>query len=98
VKPIMKKDERPIQYPTDLHPWALEPYYNRHIGAMTSEGLYSKADIAEQLAWRDKTIATLSDIIHRSLNCGQLEKLESARAVIAAYEAKTWYGGWPDKL
>jgi hypothetical protein len=37
----------------------LEPYYSRHVGAMTSEGLHAKRDIAEQLAWRDMKIAEL---------------------------------------
>ncbi len=42
----------------------LEPYYSRHIGAMTElpgiqEGLHSKSDIAEQLAWRDQAIDRL---------------------------------------
>ena len=40
-------------------PWLLEPYYCQHVSAMTTEGLHSKADIAEQLAWRDKRIAEL---------------------------------------
>lgn len=29
-------------------------YYTRHVSAMTAEGLHSKSDIAEQLAWRDR--------------------------------------------
>lgn len=33
----------------------------RHIGAMTSESLHSKADIARQLAVRDKMLAVLWD-------------------------------------
>lgn len=41
------------------HPWDLEPHYQRHVGAMTSEALHSKADIAIQLAWRDQMIETL---------------------------------------
>jgi hypothetical protein len=44
-------------------PWLLEPYYCRHVSAMTTEGLHSKADIAEQLAWRDKRIAELEQEI-----------------------------------
>ena len=43
----------------------LEPYYSRHVSAMTElpgvqEGLNSKSDIAEQLAWRDQAIAALT--------------------------------------
>jgi len=45
-------------YP-DSHPIDAEPYYSRHVEAMTSEGLYSKAAIALQLAVRDKVIAQL---------------------------------------
>jgi predicted RNase H-like nuclease (RuvC/YqgF family) len=37
----------------------LEPYYIRHVSAMTSEGLHSKSDIAKELAYRDKCIADL---------------------------------------
>jgi hypothetical protein len=37
----------------------LGEHYIRHIGAMTSESLHSKADIARQLAVRDKMLATL---------------------------------------
>jgi hypothetical protein len=42
------------------HPWDLEPHYTRHVSAMTSEALHSKADIAIQLAWRDQEIERLS--------------------------------------
>jgi hypothetical protein len=34
-------------------------YYCRHIAAMTEEDLYSKADIAAELAYRDMRIAEL---------------------------------------
>lgn len=34
-------------------------YYCRHVSAMTAEGLHSKADIAAELAWRDREIARL---------------------------------------
>ena len=37
----------------------LEPYFIRHLSAMTAEGLHSKADIAKELAFRDKRIADL---------------------------------------
>jgi hypothetical protein len=48
----------------------LEPYYSRHVSAMTElpgvqEGLHSKSDIAEQLAWRDQAIATLTAEVAR---------------------------------
>jgi hypothetical protein len=44
-----------------LDPSELEPYFSKHMLAMTAEGLHSKADIAIQLAWRDKEIATLKE-------------------------------------
>lgn len=34
-------------------------YYTRHIYAMTHEGLYSKSDIAAELAYRDMQINIL---------------------------------------
>ncbi|QBQ77384.1 hypothetical protein WFH_00096 [Escherichia phage vB_EcoM_WFH] len=38
-------------------------YYTRHIHAMTHEGLYSKSDIAAELAHRDLQI----DMLHLAL-------------------------------
>jgi len=96
MKPIMKKPTN-LQYAQGLHPWNLEPYYCRHIYSMTSEDLYNKADIAIQLAYRDKIIDTLSNIIHRSLASGQFEKLETAKAVIAAFNDRVAPGIWPTK-
>lgn len=45
-------------YPSH-RPWELEPHYSRHVSAMTTEQLHHKADIAEQLAWRDQVIESL---------------------------------------
>jgi hypothetical protein len=56
MKPKML--EYPKLYP-DTNPWDVEPHYSRHVGAMTREGLDSKADIAVQLAWRDQEIENL---------------------------------------
>lgn len=53
------RPEKRCEYPDDMNPWNLEPHYSRHVAAMTSEGLHSKAEIAMQLAWRDQTIARL---------------------------------------
>ena len=39
------------------NPWELEPYYSRHVIAMTREELHGKSDIACELAFRDKRIA-----------------------------------------
>lgn len=57
MKPKMV--EHPKLY-LDANPWDLEPHYSRHVGAMTREDLHSKADIAVQLALRDKEIADLN--------------------------------------
>ena len=48
-----------------LDPRELEPHFSQHMQAMTSERLYSKADIAIQLAWRDKRIAELEALFAR---------------------------------
>jgi hypothetical protein len=44
-------------------PWELEPYYSRHVAAMTAEGLHAKADIAAELAWRDKELARAMGLV-----------------------------------
>lgn len=41
-------------------PDEIEPCRMRHLLAMTSEGLHSKADIADELAYRDKEIERLT--------------------------------------
>lgn len=72
-----------LEYPTDLKPWELEPHFARHMSAMTSEALHSKADIAMQLARRDQTIEALRRIVTSALACGQLEKLDDARRYLS---------------
>ena len=62
----MSNKGSPIYPRHRLH--TLEPYYSQHVAAMTEipgkqEGLHSKSDIAEQLAWRDQKIARLQDEI-----------------------------------
>lgn len=44
-------------YRQDLDPRELEPFYSRHVNAMTEEELYEKSDIALQLASRDRALA-----------------------------------------
>ena len=44
----------------------LEPYLFNHMMAMTGEGLHSKADIAAELAFRDKRIEELEEALARS--------------------------------
>ena len=55
--------------PKHLKPWDLEPYYSIHVSAMTTEQLHDKADIAEQLAWRDQRIVKLQDEITALTHC-----------------------------
>lgn len=58
-------------YPKTVGPWELEPHYSRHVGAMTSEGLHDKQDIAFQLALRDQRISVLeSQLSEAELCCG----------------------------
>jgi hypothetical protein len=45
-----------LKYPKLMEPWNLEPHYSEHVGAMTTEELHSKHDIAKQLAWRDQQL------------------------------------------
>ena len=52
----MSESDSKLMYPKMLQPWELEPYYCKHISAMTTEGLHSKHDIAKQLAWRDQRL------------------------------------------
>ncbi len=47
------------EYRTRPDPRDLEPFFSRHMMAMTAEELDSKADIAMELAYRDKRIALL---------------------------------------
>ena len=42
------------------------PEYCRHVSAMTGEDLHSKADIAEELAWRDIQIERLRHQLART--------------------------------
>ena len=44
-----------LLYPK-VNPIELEPFFSEHMQAMTVEALHSKADIAAQLAARDKKI------------------------------------------
>jgi len=75
----------------------LEPYYSRHVSAMTTEGLRHKSSIAGELAVRDRMIAEL-DAAKRAAHSTIATLLESlARAekerdqlgsMCAAYEEK----------
>lgn len=86
----MKRPGTPT-YPKTVGPWELEPHYSRHVGAMTSEGLHEKADIAFQLALRDKQIAELQaeldDAYRNDHPITNAEMLRRARETVAFCEA-----------
>lgn len=55
-----------ILYNKDRDPEELEPYYTRHVMAMTDEDLRAKCDIAAELAHRDKMIDEAISILETS--------------------------------
>ena len=75
----------------------LEPYYSRHVSAMTTEGLRHKSSIAGELAVRDRMIAELDEARRASHSTiatllDSLARAEKERdqlgAMCAAYEEK----------
>lgn len=54
----------------------------RHVSAMTAEGLHAKSDIAAELAWRDREIARLREVLERIANGPYIETREIARAAL----------------
>ena len=76
----------------------LEPYYIRHVAAMTAEGLHSKAAIAKELAYRDKRIADLErqlaemrPVVEAALLYAKYNDIDSGRDLMDAvsdYEAR----------
>jgi len=62
------------EYDKDRDPEALEPFYTRHVSAMTAEGLHAKSDIAAELAYRDMQLQSsrliaekLAGVIERAI-------------------------------
>lgn len=49
------------------NPRELEPHYSRHMAALTAENLYSKGDIAAELAVRDQTISVLVETLRQAV-------------------------------
>ena len=41
----------------------LGEHYTRHVEAMTKEELHSKSEIAAELAWRDKLLIKMIDVV-----------------------------------
>ncbi|MGH1529638.1 hypothetical protein [Yersinia proxima] len=59
------------------NPWELEPYYSRHVIAMTREDLHGKSDIACELAFRDKRIAdTEAELLSLREQLAELKALQ----------------------
>ena len=52
---------------------SLEPHYWTHLSAMTGEQLYSKSDIAAELAFRDARIAELTEALEDQLTAPEIE-------------------------
>ena len=88
----MRFDQTGYRIPTDARgaivseyadhdPIELEPYYTRHVQAMTAERLHEKGDIAVQLAYRDVRIARLTR--ERDELAGEVERLREALHMIA---------------
>jgi hypothetical protein len=46
----------------------LEPWFSKHMMAMTAEGLHAKSEIAVELARRDMQIEELQESLVESLN------------------------------
>lgn len=56
--PLTAAEARPALY-ANRYAFRLEPYYSRHVNAMTAEALHWKGAIAAELAFRDQQIARL---------------------------------------
>jgi hypothetical protein len=71
-----------------------EPYFSRHLMAMTAEDLHSKGDIACELAYRDARIAELEEEIKRLRGIvSQLDKVAGAAVRISKDSARStnWF-------
>ena len=66
MKPrMLPKQPHPLYPPQDAR--ALGRHYTDHVQGMTEAGLDGKAEIAEQLAWRDKRIAERREQVEMAL-------------------------------
>lgn len=59
----------------------LEPYFSRHMDAMTGEGLHEKGEIAAELAWRDSEI-------------DRLRLCESRYETVRRMSIRQWIDAW----
>jgi hypothetical protein len=76
----------------DRAPWKLEPHYSAHVAAMTSEGLHSKADIAAELAFRDKALEEVREAAeaeHDDQECCIVEQQKEIAALRVANARQT---------
>ncbi|ELW8194529.1 TPA: hypothetical protein RFB65_001807 [Yersinia enterocolitica] len=71
------------------NPWELEPYYSRHVIAMTREELHGKSDIACELAFRDKRIADVeAELLSLREQLAELKALEPiGQIVLSDYDS-----------
>lgn len=74
-----------ILYNKDRDPEELEPYYTRHVMAMTEEGLHSKSDIAAELAYRDIMIVEIIEGFLKGLKFSS-EHTEQFEAILDIYQ------------
>lgn len=83
----------------------LEPWFSRHLSAMTGEALHSKSDIACELAFRDAAIAELKAenraLSNRAIDCEMSwthERAERAEMAIAelVQQLKDERDAWED--
>lgn len=82
-------------------PEELEPYRMQHLMAMTAEGLHSKADIADELAYRDKCIAELDywkdcAQVSMQMKAGKIQALEQRIAELEQ-QAKNYEENFEEK-
>ena len=88
----------------ERRPMELEPHYSAHMLAMTVEDLRGKSEIAEELAFRDKSItklerenaalrAELERVRKDAERYRWLRDLSLARKKMSVYVGQTFYSG-----
>ena len=95
-----------MKHYAERDPEELEPHYSQHVGAMTSEALHSKADIAAELAYRDQIYAECyKDLTDETLRANDAEArnellervLEIANGIQALHKGKAGgLGQWTE--
>ena len=57
----------------------MEPEYSNHVSAMTTEDLFSKSDIAAELAYRDRRISLLEEALAELHIINHRNRVDAAR-------------------